>query len=165
MSKFTEGDIFGVKLDAFVICFFHSPSAYNQHQFSVWRDHQVKLRWPIFQMSWAYLLYCHFEYSKSLIVLEKDCCMHFSNLYRRSVRSSQTMTYCLPSIFLMSLLLVRNTWSQTVSSRRRIRRPVFGPEFPLHENVYTGRESELLFYKCVLNLPLKDQCDQLRENV
>ena len=34
--------------------------------------------------------------------------MYFSSLYRRGVRSSQTKTCCLPSIFLSSRLLVRN---------------------------------------------------------
>jgi len=37
-------------------------------------------------------------------------CMYFSSLYRRDVRSSQTKTCCLPSIFLRSRLLVRNSF-------------------------------------------------------
>ena len=36
--------------------------------------------------------------------------MYFSSLYRRGVRSSQTKTCCLPSIFLSSSLLVRNSF-------------------------------------------------------
>ena len=36
--------------------------------------------------------------------------MYFSSLYRRGVRSSQTKKCCLPSIFLSSCLLVRNSF-------------------------------------------------------
>ena len=43
-------------------------------------------------------------------VSEQDFCMHFSSLYRRGVRSSLMTTCCLPSIFLRTLLLVRNSF-------------------------------------------------------
>ena len=43
-------------------------------------------------------------------VSEQDFCMYFSSWYRRGVRSSQTKTCFLPSMFLSSRLLVRNSF-------------------------------------------------------